>query len=793
MGLAVRLSYGTIDELVERFAVNISRGGVFIRTRDPRPVGTRLLLELRLSGGEAAIRGEGVVRWIQAEDPAAHPRRAPGMGIQFTKLDDASRALVERMAELKERRGVAPGVVAPAPIAARPDGWPAPTRAPAPVMPAPAAAPSGATPAPSEAAHPEPFDSAASGRYAQDGLRDAVSAAERSRGTGPAQADLLAPHRVEPVSAGPVRVELGLPASPHRVARPSRAIIGIDLGTTNSCAAVVRDGRPYVIPSREGHATVPSIVALNARNRIVVGHLAKAQLLTNPKATVSGAKRLIGRAYDAPVVQEMRAKFPYEIVPDDGGVAAVRLGSETVSLEQISALILREVRDVAQNHLREEVNRAVITVPAYYNERQRAAVRQAAGLAGIEVERILNEPTAAALAYAYGRHLNQRVLVYDLGGGTFDASVLELSDNVYEVVSTGGDAFLGGVDFDNRIVDRLLASWEERTGAPFPEDRGALSRLVDAAERAKCALSERAEFPVSLPYLALRDGAPIALEAVLTRDEIVGLVAPLVDRTLDVCREVLLAKGLGTKDIDEVLLVGGQSRMPLVHDRVAAFFGRAPSHAVHPDEAVAIGAALLAHSLGSAEGVVLIDVLPMSIGIGLPGGRVKTIIERNTPLPTRKQYGLATTRDGQTEFELAVFQGESRVAAECEYLGTLRLAGLPPGPRGMVKIAVAFELGAECLLTVTARELNTGREVQAVMSAREGAEAARRKLEQGGGADAARAQTGDFPAPDPAARLAGAAVAGGAGDVAETAGGADATGAITGFFRKIFGRRSEAR
>jgi molecular chaperone DnaK len=468
----------------------------------------------------------------------------------------------------------------------------------------------------------------------------------------------------------------------------------------------------------------------------------------------------------------------------------VRLGGETVSLEQISALVLREVRDVAQNHLREEVNRAVITVPAYYNERQRAAVRHAAALAGLGVERILNEPTAAALAYAYGRHLNQRVLVYDLGGGTFDASVLELADNVYEVVSTGGDTFLGGVDFDSRIVDRLIALWEERTGAAFPDDRVALSRLVDAAERAKCELSARAEVPVSLPYLAMRDGEPLALEAVLTREDLVALVSPLVDRTLDVCREVLHAKGLSTKDLDEVLLVGGQSRMPLVHEKVAAFFGRAPSHAVHPDEAVAIGAALLAHSLGSAEGVVLIDVLPMSIGIGLPGGRVKTIIERNTALPARKQYGLSTTRDGQTEFELCVFQGESGAASEREYLGTLRLEGLPPGPRGMVKIAVTFELGAECLLTVTARELNTGREVQAVMSASEGAAVARRKLEQD--TDAARAQTDELGKPDPAALLAGAAAAA-QPDIVGGQAGASVTTALGGLFRKIFGRRSEAR
>jgi molecular chaperone DnaK len=268
------------------------------------------------------------------------------------------------------------------------------------------------------------------------------------------------------------------------------------------------------------------------------------------------------------------------------------------------------------------------------------------------------------------------------------------------------------VDFDNRIVNRLLAVWQEKVGRPFDGDRVAMSRLVDAAERAKCALSERTEFDLQLPFLATVDGQPVSFEARLVRDEIVALVEPLVDRTLEVCREVLAAKGLEAKDIDEVLLVGGQSRMPLVRQKVEALFGKPPSKAVHPDEAVAIGAALLAHSIGSAEGVVLIDVLPMGIGVGLPGGRVKTIVERNTPLPVRKQYGLATTRDGQTEFELVVFQGDHTETARCEYLGTVKLAGLPAGPRGMVKLAVTFELGAESLLTVTARELHSGRQAR---------------------------------------------------------------------------------
>jgi molecular chaperone DnaK len=741
VGLLVRLAYGSVDEFVERFAVNMSRGGLFIRTRDPRPIGTVLNLEIRLQTGEAVIKAQGVVRWVQAPDaePRARPPLAPGMGVQFTQLDDASRAVVDRMVSLREKRGLAPGASGPSPVAARPALTPPSTRAPPVLAPTPPPVAPAAEPPPlPPAAEPPPV---------------APAPPRITRLTPPgaavAQADLAAPHRVEQLAAGPARIAIDLPDAPVPIRKPSRTIVGIDLGTTNSCAAVVKDGKPYVIPSREGYNTVPSIVALNSRNRVVVGHLARAQLLTNPRQTVWGAKRLVGRPYDSPVVQEIKSKFAYEIVAGPEELAAVKLGTEVLTLEQVSALVLREVKEVAQNHVGEEVNRAVITVPAYYNERQRAAVRHAGALAGLQVERILNEPTAAALAYAFGRRVNQRVLVYDLGGGTFDASVLELNDNVFEVISTGGDTFLGGVDFDAKIVERLLEVWKAQTGDDFSGDRVALSRLVDAAERAKCALSERTDFPIQLPFLAMKDGRPISLDASLTRAEIVELVAPLVDRTIEVCREVLAAKKLSVSDIDEVLLVGGQSRMPLVHERVAAFFGKPPSRAVHPDEAVAVGAALLAHSLGSAEGVVLIDVLPMSIGIGLPGGRVKTIIERNTPLPARKQYGLTTTRDGQTDFELVVLQGESQLAAECEYLGTVKLTDLPAGPRGMVKIAVSFELGPECLLTVTARELNTGRKVQAPFSARGGPRAAQQKLDDG----LSKGATGAWPVTTPPSGL----------------------------------------
>ena len=493
---------------------------------------------------------------------------------------------------------------------------------------------------------------------------------------------------------------------------------------------MVRDGRAQVIPSREGYNTVPSVVALNQRLQIVVGQSARSQLLFNPTLTVHGAKRLLGRAFDSAVVQGMLPHFQYPVVEADDGLCAVRLGSTTLSLEQVQALVLREVKALAENWLGEEVGRAVITVPAYYSERQRGAVRRSGALAGLHVERILNEPTAASMAYAWGRHVHQRVLVYDLGGGTFDASVLDLDDRVYQVVSTGGDTFLGGADFDARIAAHLIAEYE-RVHGPFSGDEVARSRLTDAAERAKCALSEQDSFPVHLPFLAMVDGNPVALETTLTRADVERLVEPLVDRTLRNCAQVLADKGLSPDDIDEVILVGGQSRMPLVRQRIGSYFGKAPSKAVHPDEAVAIGAALLAHSLGSAEGVVLIDVVPISIGVGLPGGggRVKRVIDRNSPLPVRKEYQLATTKDDQSTFDLWIFEGEGPTVAECQYLGTIQLTGLPRGPKGSVRIAVAFELGEECLLAVRARELTTEREVEVVFTTKGTPDEVRKRVE----------------------------------------------------------------
>ncbi|RKH89429.1 TIGR02266 family protein, partial [Corallococcus praedator] len=515
-------------------------------------------------------------------------------------------------------------------------------------------------------------------------------------------------------------------------AEPPRTgpVIGIDLGTTNSCAAFVRGNKPGVLPSREGHNTVPSILAFNQRGKLVVGHPAKGQMLTNPRQTVYGAKRLVGRPYGSPIVEQIKDRFHYEIAAGQSGEAAVRLGDRIYSLQQISALILREVREVAQNQLGQPISRAVITVPAYYNDNQRQAVREAGKLAGLYVERILNEPTAAALAYGYGRKLNQRVLVYDLGGGTFDASVLELHDTVYEVISTGGDTFLGGIDFDNAIVEYLLEEFRQQTGRTFQGDRVALQRINDAAERAKCALSERSEMRVHVAFVTMIDNKPYDLDVTLTRQKLIALTEKLVDRTVQVCDEVLQAKGLKPQDIDEVILVGGQSRFPLVHEKITKFFGRPPSKGVHPDEAVALGAALLAHSLGQLEGVVLIDVLPMAIGVGLPGGRFKPVLERNVALPASKIYTLSTHRDDQTELELSVFQGDAERAPDNEYLGTLRLAGLPRRPRGAVQVTVTFEVSNESLLKVIAREATTGREVVSTFTTRDTPEAVKARLAQ---------------------------------------------------------------
>jgi molecular chaperone DnaK len=711
IGLSVKLPFATPEEFLTKYGANLTRGGIFLRSKTVKPPGTAVTLELSLSTGARLIHANAVVQFVTGQGGQG----ISGMGIRFNSVDPETKRFLDEVAtKLPHANSPQPPVP--------------PNAGPITEAPPPGAPPPAAPKAPVVAGDNAPVPSAPPFEMPTE----------------------------EPKRTGP--------------------IIGIDLGTTNSCAATVKNGKPAVITSREGHNTVPSIIALNARGKLVIGHPAKGQMTTNPRLTVYGAKRFVGRRFDSPVVQEIKERFHYEVAAGEEGEAAVRLGDRVYSLQQISAMILREVRDVAQNQLAQPVSRAVITVPAYYSDSQRNAVREAGRLAGLHVERILNEPTAAALAYGYGRKLTERVLVYDLGGGTFDASVLELNDNVYEVISTGGDTFLGGIDFDNAIVKHLLTEFKAKTGRDFQGDRVAMQRITDAAERAKCQLSERSDVRVQVPFVTMIENQPYDLDVTLSRDQLIQLTSALVDRTLQVCDEVLKAKNLAPKDIDEVILVGGQSRFPLVHEKITQFFGKAPSKGVHPDEAVALGAALLAHSLGQLEGVVLIDVLPMAIGIGLPGGRFKPVLERNIALPATKRYTIATSRDDQKELELTVFQGDSDRVETNQYLGTLTLSGLPPGAKGSVRVTVTFEVSNESLLKVTAREESTGKEVTSTLTTKHTPEAIRKKLAEADQpvatslppAPAPAGAQGALPPPEVAAQKVG--------------------GGIFGFFKRLFSR-----
>ena len=675
VGLGVKLPFSTPEEFLERYGTNLTRGGIWLRTRVLHPPGTLLALEIRLKDGAALLkidraevafvtghRGEGVM----------------GMGIRFLQVEELTRRFLDSVAAaIPHARSDEPPLP---PNVGQPD------RSPNAVLP----------PAPPSAHAPATLPSAAAGRVVVQGGGQ----------------DLQAPAFDEPTE-------------PPRQEGP---VIGIDLGTTNSCAAFVLEGRPQVIRSREGYNTVPSIVALNSRSRLVVGHPAKSQLLTNPRLTVYGSKRMVGRGYDTPAVQDMKDRFPWEVCAAPNGDAAAKLGDRVYPLTQISALILREVKALAEHQLARPVSRAVITVPAWYSENQRQAVREAGRLAGFHVERIVNEPTAAALAYGYDKAVRQKVLVYDLGGGTFDASVLELHEGVYEVVSTGGDTFLGGLDFDTAIVQWLLARFHAQHGVEFRGDRVAMQRLFDASERAKHALSEAQEARLHVPFATMIADKPVDVDFTLTRDELSELTRPLVERTLKTVDEVLGARGLKPQDVDAVLLVGGQSRAPLVRQALEQYFGKPPVRSVNPDEAVAQGAALLARSLERKEGLVLIDVLPMSIGVGLAGGRFLTVIPRNSPLPARRQYVRATTRDDQTDLVLELFQGENPRARENEYLGSVRFEGLPKGPKGAVKVELTFELSNECLLKVSAREPVSGLYVERSVVTRDTPQAVRERL-----------------------------------------------------------------
>jgi molecular chaperone DnaK len=495
-------------------------------------------------------------------------------------------------------------------------------------------------------------------------------------------------------------------------------IIGIDLGTTNSCAAIVENGQPKIIPSSKGYLTVPSVVAYDDAGHLLVGQPAVRQSLINPENTVYGAKRLIGRHYDSHIVQEIKKAFHYEIYRTPNDEAGVVLKGKNFTLPQVSALILKEIKKWAEEYLREEVKKAVITVPAYFNDRQRQAVREAGRLAGLEVPRIINEPTAASLAYGFGRGLEQKVVIYDLGGGTFDVSILELGEGTFQVLSTYGDTFLGGTDFDYRIVEYAMELFEKEQGIDLIGDRVALQRLKEASENAKKELSIREEATISVPYIYQDENGTRDLNMRLTREMLEKMVEPLVDKTIRICEEALDMAKLGALDIDNVILVGGQTRMPMVWRKINKFFNKPPSKGVHPDEVVALGAAIMADLIArkGQEDILLMDVVPVSFGLVLPGNKFKKIIDRNTQIPVRKTRIFTTSRNDQTSVKISVAQGESPNANENELLKNIAFRGLRPAPAGEAKVEVTFAIDADGILQITAKDKDTGKEVHYVVT-----------------------------------------------------------------------------
>jgi molecular chaperone DnaK len=489
-------------------------------------------------------------------------------------------------------------------------------------------------------------------------------------------------------------------------------VIGIDLGTTNCCIAVMEGGKPRVLASREGARTTPSVVAFTSRNERLVGQIAKRQSLTNPANTIYAMKRLIGRKFDSPEVGKARQLVPYEIVASGNGDAWIRVRDRDYSPPEISAFLLARLKEMAEDYLGAEVSEAVITVPAYFDDSQRQATKDAGRIAGLTVLRILNEPTAAALAYGRDEGTApRRIAVYDLGGGTFDISILQLGEGVFEVKATSGDTFLGGEDFDQRIVDWLLDTFRGDTGIDLRSDRLALQRLKEAAEKAKCELSRADSAEINLPFISADEAGARHMHTVLTRATFEQLVDDLIEKTRGPCEEALAMAGLRPEDVDEVLLVGGQTRTPKVVRMVADIFGREPDQTINPDEVVGIGAAIQAGILkGDVKDMVLLDVTPLSLGIETRGGMFTRIIERNATIPTRKSRIFTTVADNQTKVEVHVLQGEREVAGANKSLGRFDLVGIPPAPRGVPQIEVAFDIDSNGIVSVQARDMATGHE-----------------------------------------------------------------------------------
>jgi molecular chaperone DnaK len=499
-------------------------------------------------------------------------------------------------------------------------------------------------------------------------------------------------------------------------------VIGIDLGTTNSCVAVVEGGIPKVIPNKGGYKTTPSIVAISDSGRRLVGQMAKRQAITNARHTVYAAKRLIGRKWGSQAVVNSLETCPYQIVQGPHDDVRIKLRDKAYSLPEVSSIILQEMKLIAEEYIGEEVLKAVITVPAYFNDGQRQATKDAGRIAGLDVLRIINEPTAGALAYGFGREdLDARIAIYDLGGGTFDVSILEVNDSVFDVLSTGGDTFLGGEDFDARIIEWLVFEFAEEHEVDLRQDEMALQRLKDAAEKAKIELSSVKEAEIKLPFIYTLDGEALHLQRTLTREKLEELVEDLVQRTLKICEETIGEAGLSVDDIDEVILVGGMTRMPRTQECVAEFFGREPSKNVHPDEVVALGAAIQGHALMDDEAdVLLLDVTPHNLGIGVYGGGFQVLIEKNSTVPTSRSHIFTTVKDNQTSVKILVLQGESHRAQENDLLGEFILQGLRQAPAGEVEIEITFEISADGIVSVSARDLETNLEQSITVTATSG-------------------------------------------------------------------------